>query len=63
MDFSPGPKTISKIKFGDLELLSAKETKFLGINLNNNISWGHHFNILYNKLLLNKRLLALSKAH
>ena len=50
-----------KIKFGDLQLLSTKETKFLGINLDNNLSWGHHFNILYNNLLLNKRLLALSK--
>ena len=38
-----------------------KETKFLGINLDNNLSWGHHFNILYNKLLLNKILLALSR--
>ena len=61
MDFSPGPMTTPKIKFGDLELLSTKEIKFLGINLDNNLSWGHHFNILYNKLLLNKRLLALSK--
>ena len=60
MDFSPRP-TIPKIKFGDLELLSTKETKFIGINLDNNLSWGHHFNILYNKLLLNKRLLALTK--
>ena len=39
MDLSPGPMTIPKIKFGDLELLSMKETKFLGINLNNNLSW------------------------
>ena len=61
MDFSPRPITIPKIKSGDLEPLSMKETKFLGINLDNNLSWGHHFNILYNKLLLNKRLLALSK--
>ena len=63
MDFSPRPMTIPKIKFGDLELLSKKETKFLGINLDNNLSWGQHFNILYNKLLLNKRLLALSKKY
>ena len=61
MDFSPTPMTIPKIKFRDLELFSTKETKFLGINLDNNLSWGHHFNILYNKLLLNKRLLVLSK--
>ena len=38
MDFSHRPMTIPKIKFGDLELLSAKETKFLGINLDNNLS-------------------------
>ena len=63
MDFSSRPTTIPKIKFGDLKLLSTKETKFLGINLDNNLSWGHQFNILYNKLLLNKRLLALSKTH
>ena len=61
MDFSPGPTTIPKLKYGDLELLSRKETKFLGINQDNSISWGDYFNILYNKLLLNKRLLALSK--
>ena len=61
MDFSPGCTMIPKIKYGVLELLSMKETKFLGINLENNLSWGHHFNMLYNKLLLNKRLLALSK--
>ena len=61
MDFSSRPMIIPKIKFGDLELISTKETKFLGINLDNNLSWGHHFNILYNKLLLNRRLLALSK--
>ena len=36
MDFSPRPMIIPKIKFGDLELLSMKETKFLGINLDNN---------------------------
>ena len=61
MDFSPRPMTIPKSKFGDLELLSAKQTKFLEINLDNNLSWGHYLNILYNKLLLNKRLLALYK--
>ena len=61
MDFSPRPMEIPKIKFGDLELLSTKETKFLGINLDNNLRWGHHFNILYNRSLLNKRLLSLSK--
>ena len=61
MDFSPRPMMIPKIKFGDLELLSMKETKLLGINLDNNLSLAHHLNILYNKLLLNKRLLALSK--
>ena len=61
MDFSPGPMTIPKLKFGYLELLSMKETNFLGINLDNNLSLGHHFNILYNKFLLNKRLLALFK--
>ena len=58
MDFSHRPIMIPKIIFGDLELLSMKETKFLGINLDNNLSWGHHFSMLYNKLLLNKRLLA-----
>ena len=56
MDFNPGPMTIPKVKFGDLELLSTMETKFLGINLDNNLSWGHHFIIL-----CNQRLLALSK--
>ena len=38
MDFSPRPMMILKIKFGDLELLSTKETTFLGINLDNNLS-------------------------
>ena len=38
-----------------------KERKFLGINLDNNLSLGQHFNILYNKLLLNKGLLTLSR--
>ena len=61
MEFSSGPTTIPKINFEDLELLIMKETKFLGINLDNNLSWGCHFNILYNKLLFNKSLIALSK--
>ena len=61
MDFIPRAAMISKIKLQDLELISMNETKLLGINLDNNHSWGHHFNILYNKLILNKRLLVLSK--
>lgn len=39
-------------------IINSKSAKFLGITIDGNLTWKEHVNILYNKLLLNKRLLS-----
>ena len=45
------------IKIQDQVLKNSKITKFLGITIDENLTWTDHINGLYNKLATNKHLL------
>ena len=51
----------STIEIGDLTIPWVQEIKFLGLHIDTMLNWSHHYNLLYNKILLNKRLLTLSQ--
>ena len=44
----------------DLTIPWVQEIKFLGIHIDIMLNWNHHYNLLYNKILQNKKLLTLS---
>ena len=46
-----------KIQINEVIIKNAKFTKFLGITIDDSLSWSFYVNNLYNKLLSNKRLL------
>ena len=54
-------KSIDKLRFGNISLPIVKDTKFLGVHIDESLNWHKHFNELFNKLLMNKRLLAITK--
>ena len=45
------------IKIQDQVLKNSKTTKFLGITIDENLTWKDHISVLYNKVSTNKRLL------
>ena len=49
------------IEIIDLTIPSVQEIKFLGLHIDKMLNWNHHYNLLYNKILLNKKLLTLSQ--
>ena len=50
-----------EIQLDELTIKNAKITKFLGITLDDSLSWSFHIDNLYDKLLSNKRLLQNAK--
>ena len=49
------------IEVGDLTIPWVQEIKFLGLHIDTMLNWNHHYDLLYNKILLNKKLLTLSQ--
>ena len=49
------------IEVGDLTIPWVQEIKFIGLHIDSMLNWIHHYNLLYNKILLNKKLLTLSQ--
>ena len=45
------------IEVGDPTITWIQEIKFLGLHIDTMLNWNHHYNVLYNKILLNKKLL------
>ena len=45
------------IKIQEQVLKNSKNTKFLGITIDENLTWKDHASVLYNKVLTNKHLL------
>ena len=45
----------------DLAIPWVQEIKFLGLHIDTMLNWNHHYNLLYNKILLNKKLLTISQ--
>ena len=45
---------------GDLTIPWVHEIKFLGLHIDKMLNWNHHYNLLYNRILLNIKLLTLS---
>ena len=58
-----GKKLIDKLRFSNISLPIVKDTKILGVHINESLNWHKHFNELFNKLFLNKRLLTVTKLH
>ena len=56
-----GKKLMDKLKFSNISLQRVKDTKFLGVHINDSLNWHKHFNEPFIKLLMNKRLLAIAK--
>ena len=55
--FWPNNDQEFRIKIGQADVISQTHTKFLGVTIDDQLSWCEHCNTLYNKLLVNKRLL------
>ena len=49
------------IEVGDLIIPWVQEIKFLGPHIDTMLNWNHHYNLLYNKILLKKNILILSQ--
>ena len=49
------------IEVGDLAITWVQEIKFLDLYIDTMLNWKHHYNLLYNKILLNKKLLTLTE--
>ena len=45
------------IEVGNLTIPWVQEIKFLGLHIDTMPNWNHHYNLLYNKILLNKKLI------
>ena len=52
---------ISTTEVGHLTIPWVQEIKFLGLHIDTMLNWNHHYNLLYNKILLNKKLLTISQ--
>ena len=46
---------------GEIKIPNVYTTKFLGIHIDDQLNWKHHYTVLYNKLKLNKRMLQITK--
>ena len=54
--FWPDKKPFT-IKVGEITLVNTKSTKFLGVTIDDCLTWKEHVGNVYNKILTNKRLL------
>ena len=63
MEMSLGHQNLNflTIEVGKLTIPWVHEIKFLGVYIDTMLNWNHHYNLLYNKILLNKELLTLSQ--
>ena len=50
-----------EVNIENLSIKNSKSTKFLGVILDENLTWSDYVNVIYNKLLSNKRLLLNAK--
>ena len=50
-----------QIKTGEFEILSVTHFKFLGVFIDENLTWNYHTEYLHNKLISNKHLLSTSQ--
>ena len=55
--FWPNNEKEFRIKIGQVDVINQSHTKFLGVIIDDQLSWREHCNTLYNKLLVNKCLL------
>ena len=55
--FWPNNDKEFRIKIGQIDVINQSHTKFLGVIIDDQLSWREHCNTLYNKLLVNKCLL------
>ena len=55
--FWPNNDKEFRIKIGQADVINQTHTKFLGVTIDDHLTWHEHCNTLYNKLLVNKRLL------
>ena len=45
----------------EIKIPNVYTTKFLGIHIDDQLNWKHHYTVLLNKLKLNKRMLQITK--
>ena len=50
-----------EVNIENTHIINSKSTKFLGVTIDENLTWNEHVNALHNKLLSNKRLLLNAK--
>ena len=55
--FWPNNDKEFRIKVGQSDVINQTLTKFLGVIIDDHLTWCEHCNTLYNKLIVNKRLL------
>ena len=55
-----GAQTVS---IGEIKIANVYTTKFLGIHIDDQLNWKHHYTVLYNRLKLNKRMLQITKKY
>ena len=55
--FWPNNDKEFQIKIGQADVINQTHTKFLGVTIDDHLTWCEHCNTIYNKLLVNKRLL------
>ena len=63
MHFGKGKEDNQSIRIGSETLPMVTHTKFLGIWIDNSLSWQQHFDQLYIKIIRNTNLLKVSKYH
>ena len=49
------------VRIGEIKIPNLYTTKFLGIHIDDQLNWKHHYTVLYNKLKINKRTLQITK--
>ena len=49
------------VSIGEIKIPNLYTTKFLGIQIDDQLNWKHHYTALYDKLKLNKRVLQITK--
>ena len=52
---------VQTVSIGEIKIPNVYTTKFLGIHIDDQLNWKHHYTILINKLKLNKRMLQIKK--
>ena len=63
MAFSIPQDWAQTVSIGEIKIPNVYTTKFLGIQIDDQVNWKHHYTVLYNKLKLNKRMLQITKKY